>query len=82
MNGTASNITRTENGGVTLFALAITSGFYGSNVVPKDLIVQVQETSSGDVVFTEIEKSSSTLNIRFNGSITNGDYTVLLMRAN
>jgi hypothetical protein len=82
LNGTASNITRTENGGVTLFALAITSGFYGSNVVPKDLIVQVQETSSGDVVFTEIEKSSSTLNIRFNGSITNGDYTVLLMRAN
>ena len=82
LNGTASNITRTENGGVTLFALVIRSGFYGSNVEPKDLIVQVQETSSGNVVFTEIEKSSSTLNIRFNGSITNGDYTVLLMRAN
>jgi hypothetical protein len=82
LDGAASNITSTTNGGVTVFALAITSGFFGSNVVPKDLIVQVQETSSGNVVFTEIEKSATTLNIRFNGSITAGDYTALLMRAN
>lgn len=82
LDGTDSNIAVQVNGGVTLFALTITSGFFGSNVVPKDLIVQVQETSSGDVVFTEIEKSGTTLNIRFNGSITNGDYTALLMRAN
>ena len=82
LDGTNSNITRQENGGLSVFALTITSGFFGSNVAPKDLIVQIQETSSGNVVFTEIEKSASTLNIRFNGSITNGDYTALLMRAN
>ncbi len=80
--GSASNITSTFSGGITTFALTITSGFYGSNVVPKDLIVQVQESTSGNVVITEIEKSSTTLNIKFNGSVSSGTYTVLLMRAN
>jgi hypothetical protein len=78
----ATNISSSISGGVQTYALTITSGFYGSNVVPKDLMVQVQETVSGNVVFTEIEKSSTTLNIKFNGTTSSGQYTVLLIRAN
>ena len=82
LNSIDTNITRTFANDKTTFVVTITSGLFASNVAPSDLITQVHETTSGDLVYVETQKGTSDLTIIFNDNIADGDYQLLITRAN
>ena len=82
LNSIDTNITRAFANDKTTFVVTITSGLFASNVAPSDLIIQVHETTSGDLVYVETQKGTSDLTIIFNDNIADGDYQLLITRAN
>ena len=82
LNSSVSNVSVSSAGGLTTYTVTITNGFFGTNVEGVDISTEVQKTSDGTVVYAEVNKTASNVKIKFNGAITEGDYTLLMNRSN
>ena len=73
---TDSNVTRTESGGITTFALDVAAilGSTSALDVKAEII-----SAAGQTVYADITRSGTTLNVIFTGSVANSDYQALLI---
>jgi hypothetical protein len=78
LDGSLAYVTRTEAGGLTLFAVAVSN----SNVLSATSALDVKAeiiTSGGQTVYADVTRSGTTLNVIFTGSVANGTYSALLV---
>jgi hypothetical protein len=67
-------------GGVTTYTITLATAWQidGSSAGVDGTDVQVEVTGSGQTVYAEINRTTTTITVAFTGAITDGDYVVLL----
>ena len=63
------------SGGITTFTYNVTSSFTGANAI--DVKCEIV-SAAGETVFTEVTRSSTTLTVKFSGTVADSDYKALL----
>ncbi len=71
-----SNVTRTESGGLTTFALDV--GAILGSTSALDVKAEII-SAAGQTVYADITRSGTTLNVIFTGSVADSDYQALLI---
>ena len=70
-------VVKSTSGGFTLYTIT-TATVFGATTDGRAVMAEVQDTSSYATVFTEVERTATTVVIKFKGSITDSDYRALL----
>ncbi|MCP3698838.1 MAG: hypothetical protein GY920_09835 [Aliivibrio sp.] len=85
LDNSTSGVTRTEAGGLTTFAIDVSSSSVLSASDALDVKIEIVTKTAtptgtaGQTAFADITRSGATLNVIFTGSVANGDFWALLV---